>query len=943
MPVQHRRRIRKSRPEARDPSTVDLIAVWLRFLARAYVLPVPFARIVGAGEGREMTTAPVEQMSPLTPATHAAPSAAPREWWQHLAERRSRWLSAHPRLARAWAVTRTTVLVASLVWLAGLWLFMPELRLGMRAYAGCLWVVIAWFALARTKTLTWSGYLRFFTMCVPWSVAIGVVATALAAQVALIDFLAASETGAQVAIAGIVEEAGKLVPVVVLALLAPRRAARFAAVDWLLLGLASGTAFLAVEESVRRTALATGNLGFASMLGLTPDGVLPPGYVAFGLVPIPTPMSAEGSLLAPTTVAEFGGHAIMTALVTGLAGLALAAWQSRRRLTGLALGLLPVAMLWSAIADHAMYNAGLDLFSALPGGGDTPAWLDPDSTTIPWWLRVPWSLLGHGHGRIAVFLALVIVCLLVDAARLATRPAANLTGQAAPGWVIRPENAVVRAAAGLVWVVARDLAQTIAGHARRRPDGPEGPAEPRRAAAARGAALVSGQRALRELAYDHASAPIHPWARRLAAVFVLAALGWLALAAAPATAREIGTSTNDMYELPGTRPTDAPSGLPTDLPTGLPSGFPTVPPLDLPTSLPTDLPTSLPSDFPTGLPSDFPSFDPDDFPSLSPDFEFPTTGSSTTPGGWLAGVLDSLADWWHDQPLLVQLAIGAGIAALVVLSGGSLMLGVGISGVLTWGLDHSAGIATFTRNPRQATRDYFATATPAQLAADTLGVALTFAPGNFAGAATGRILRTTADDLIADPAAWWATRRQMIHDLPYDERGAIDMAHFLRRDPVPLADGTTKPALSHTDEAVAATRYDSYASTSVKGSGAAKEYQIKVYGENERVIPIGTNAEGKVAHAHPDGFTSQYGAVGDAKHVSKSNSFYVPDTLPEFLRERAMNEMDETLLRLQKAGNEVMDGDGVVELTTNSTKAAEFIESRMRTLGIRGYVRIVPE
>ncbi|HEV6952703.1 MAG TPA: hypothetical protein VKY86_05560 [Promicromonospora sp.] len=53
--------------------------------------------------------------------------------------------------------------------------------------------------------------------------------------------------------------------------------------------------------------------------------------------------------------------------------------------------------------------------------------------------------------------------------------------------------------------------------------------------------------------------------------------------------------------------------------------------------------------------------------------------------------------------------------------------------------------------------------------------------------------------------------------------------------------------------------------------------------------------------------------------------------------------MDETLLRLQKAGNEVMDGDGVVELTTNSTKAAGFIESRMKELGIRGYVRIVPE
>lgn len=848
-------------------------------------------------------------------------------------------------------MARTVVLAGSLVWLAGLWLFMPELRLGMRAYLGCLWVVVAWFALTRTKTLTWSGFLRFFTLCVPWSIAIGIGTTVMAGQVAQIDLIAVSETGAQVAIAGIVEETGKLVPIALLALLAPRRAARFATADWLLLGLASGTAFLAVEEAVRRTAIATGNAGLASMLGLTPDGVLPAGNVRFGLVPIPTAMGTDdGWSLAPTTVAEFGGHAIMTALVTGLFGLALAAWQARRRLTGLALGLLPAAMLWSAIADHAMYNAGLDLFSALPGDGDTPAWLDPDSTTIPWWLRVPWSLLGHGHGRIGVFLALVVVCLLVDAARLASRPAANVTGQPAPGWVTRPVTgapAVVRAAlgavTGLVWVVVRDLAQAIAGFARRRPDPPESEPEPRRAAAARGAALVSGQRALRELAYDHASARIHPWARRLAAVAILAALGWLALAVAPATAREIGTSTNDMYQLPGTGQTEAPSDLPTDLPTELPSDFPTVPPLDLPTQMPTDLPTSLPSDFPSispdDLPSGFPSFDPDDFPSLSPDFEFPSASPSASE--WLAGVLDALADWWHDQPLLVQLAIGAGIAALVVLSGGSLMLGIGISGVLTWGLDHSAGIATFTRNPRQATRDYLATATPAQLAADTLGVALTFAPGNFAGAATGRILRTTADDLIADPAAWLATRRHAFTRAGLaDEAGAINLEHLLARKPVPLADGTTQPALSAADDAAAAALYESYPSTAVKGAdGPARDGQIAVYGDNERVISV----PDKDIEVHPDGFTSQYGAVGDYKHVASASTWHDPRTLDPRLYDMAVTKIDRTLQRLQHAADQVMNGRGVVEITTNSRSAGEFIEGRMRDLGLRGYVRITSE
>lgn len=898
-----------------------------------------------------MTTTPLARASASAPLTSTRP--VPREWWQHLAAWCSRWLGSHPRAARALAVARTVVLAGSLLWLLGLWLFLPELRLGMRAYLGCLWVVIAWFALARTKTLTWSGFLGFFALCMPWSVGIGLVATIMAGQVAQIDMFAVTETGAQVAIAGIVEEAGKLVPIAVLVLLAPRRAARFATVDWLLLGLASGTAFLAVEESVRRTAVATGNVGFGSLLGLAPDGVLPPGYVRFGLAPVPTPMSADGALLAPTTLAEFGGHAIMTALVTGVVGLAVAAWQARRRLTGLALAALSVVVLWSTIADHAMYNAGLNLFSTLPGDGDTPAWLDPDSTTIPWWLRVPWSLLGHGHGRIPVFLLLVLACLLVDAARLAARPAANLTGRPAPTWVMRPAprapavvNTVAGAITSLVWIVGRDLAQALAGHARRPPDSGE-PAEPRRVAAARGAALVSGQRALRELAYEHASARVHPWVRRLAALAVLAGLGWLVFAAAPATAREIGTSTNDQYQLPGLNPAD----VPTDLPTGFPSGFPTALP-DLPTQMPTDLPTVAPSDLPTALPSDLPTFDPGDFPSLDPDFEFPSLppGASPDPGpnngDWLAGVLDALADWWHDQPLLAQLSIGAGIAALIVLSGGSLGLALGISGVLTWGLDKSAGIATFVRDPRQATRDYFASATPTQLAADTLGVALTFVPGNFAGAATGRILRNGADDLVADPAAWWATRREMFtREGLADETGAIDMAHFLRRDPVPLADGTTKPALSQPEEAMATARYDSYASTSVKGSGAAKDYQIKVYGENERVVPIGTNAEGKTVRSEPDGFTAQYGAVGDSKHIgNESSSFYIPDSLPkEGLREAAISKMDKTLTKLQHAADKVMDGDGVVELTTNSTKAAEFIEARMKVLGIRGYVRIVPE
>jgi hypothetical protein len=43
-----------------------------------------------------------------------------------------------------------------------------------------------------------------------------------------------------------------------------------------------------------------------------------------------------------------------------------------------------------------------------------------------------------------------------------------------------------------------------------------------------------------------------------------------------------------------------------------------------------------------------------------------------------------------------------------------------------------------------------------------LGFALTFAPGNFAGAAVGRGLRTAVKDLANDPATWMTTRRAVL-------------------------------------------------------------------------------------------------------------------------------------------------------------------------------------
>lgn len=176
----------------------------------------------------------------------------------------------------------------------------------------------------------------------------------------------------------------------------------------------------------------------------------------------------------------------------------------------------------------------------------------------------------------------------------------------------------------------------------------------------------------------------------------------------------------------------------------------------------------------------------------------------------------------------------------------------------------------------------------------------------------------------------------MLRDEP--ERGSVSLEWFLARKPVPLADGAPRPALTAAEEAAAAARYEAYPSTPVKGaSGPARDGQIAVYGDNERIVDV----PGQGIKVHPDGFTPQYGAVGDYKHVMAESSFYNPETLSSpGLREVATQKMDKTLRRLQLAADEVMGGDGVVEITTNSTDAARFIEGRMNQLGIRGYVRL---
>ncbi len=636
-------------------------------------------------------------------------AAPPREWWQVWAQRRAQWWSARPVLAARWARVRAVGLWVALVWVLGLVVFVPELRLGVRAYLGCVWVVVAWYFLGRTKTLTWAGYLRFFSACLGWSVAIGFVSMWLAERV--LD-LWVIQDGPAVMIASGTEETLKLLPLAVVALLAPRRAGRFAVVDWLLLGLASGTAFLLVEESLRRVALSTGKAGI--FMGVSTSRV-PDEFVQFGGRLLPGPLVSD--------VEGWGGHGVVTAIVAAWVGLAIVAVRAVRGRGGWAVRgvrfaavALPVLALLVTIADHAATNGGNSSVRTEDG---TPKWLDPGTTNVPWWIRVAWSLFGHGHGRPAVLVVVLVAALVVDGGRLARVPGAGLLVGAPPAWVHAPAAwlrgaasawpgvvrasavAVARHATGAVWVVGRDLHLAAVAFI-------PAPGQSRRAAAIQGATALSAQRAARELGYESLAHPFNPRRYRLGAGIASAGLLTGALVLAPLAASRLDRVYERMF--------------------------------------------------------------------------------------WLAGVLQRVGNWWHDQPLATQILIGLGVAALVTLSGGSLALAFGISGVLTWGLDKSHGIATWVRDPQQATRDYLLTATPAQIAADTLGVALTFAPANFAGAAIGRGVRTVAKDVADDPAAWLARQRALIREAP--DAGEVQIATLVGHGGIDDAAEAARAAIS---------------------------------------------------------------------------------------------------------------------------------------------------
>lgn len=337
----------------------------------------------------------------VAPAAPEAPAPAdPQvrlEWWERLRGRaaRSRCLTALLRM-------RACITWASLAVLGAALAISPVTRTILGAWIGCLWVMVCWFWMARAKTVSWAHVSGVFALSMPWAGAVARLSFHLTAAAGAV----VSDAAAQIVVAPVVEELGKLAPLCALALIAPGRTRRLLVQDWLVLGVAAGAGFMAVEETARRLAYISGDApGLLLQRAMCPqDG---PGILAclemitFG----PSPFS--GAFTGPMT---YAGHAIVTGLVAAGIGLARHLWWRARQcciaaaiVLRLLAVVLPAWMLWMAMVDHMGRNAA-----------DGEPWTQTDG-------QAPWPIVGitstitaTGHGRGWILLALLALAWVLD-------------------------------------------------------------------------------------------------------------------------------------------------------------------------------------------------------------------------------------------------------------------------------------------------------------------------------------------------------------------------------------------------------------------------------------------------------------------------------------------------------------------------------------------------
>ena len=371
--------------------------------------PTPVATPVAAAQAPPAASAPSSADRPAASSLNLDGAPVRLEWWERLGG-----FLLQFRAFRVLTRVRMVLTWVSLLIVAVTLAVSPLARTVLGAWIGCFWIVAVCFWLARGKTVSWGMTSGVFALSMPWAGAVGW----LSFQVAAAARVPVSQAASQVVIAGVVEELAKLAPICLVAVIAPGRVRRLLIQDWLVLGVACGASFMAVEEVARRLTYVLGNTpGLQLSKAVCPED--PEGIIecihahTFSLWPF------SDAFPGPVT---YAGHAIVTGLVAVSIGLARHLWWRARHhhpafgvaLRCMALG-LPLGVLWVAIVDHMATNSTTASTNWFTGERVVKAW-GATKGEAPWPIvGTTSSMAGSGQGRGWLLLVMLVVALLLDA------------------------------------------------------------------------------------------------------------------------------------------------------------------------------------------------------------------------------------------------------------------------------------------------------------------------------------------------------------------------------------------------------------------------------------------------------------------------------------------------------------------------------------------------
>ena len=380
-----------------------------------------------AARSAQPTTGPARSApvaAPQAPPAAPAPSSTDRsaasslnldgapvrlEWWERMGGFLLQFRAFRILMRVRMVLTWVSLLVVAVTLAVS-----PLARTVLGAWIGCFWIVAVCFWLARGKTVSWGMTSSVFAISMPWAGAVGWISF----QVAAAARVPVNHAASQVVIAGVVEELAKLAPICLVAVIAPGRVRRLLIQDWLVLGVACGAGFMAVEEVARRLAFILGNTpGLQLSKAICPES--PAGIVECMQLLTFSPWPFSDGFPGPVA---YAGHAIVTGLVAVSIGLARHLWWRARHhhpafgvaLRCTALG-LPLGVLWVAIVDHMATNSTTASTNWFTGERVVKAW-GATKGEAPWPIvGTTSSMAGSGQGRGWLLLVMLVVALLLDA------------------------------------------------------------------------------------------------------------------------------------------------------------------------------------------------------------------------------------------------------------------------------------------------------------------------------------------------------------------------------------------------------------------------------------------------------------------------------------------------------------------------------------------------